>query len=100
MGHWLEITPLQYLSIVEGDRPDVELLDLSTTLLRRRRELRQLGEWRYSAAITVYEAEMEPFVLERLRAGQTVYLFQPFERPPIGWHYAPYGSLLRATLDG
>lgn len=104
IAFWLEVTPMQYLAIVEGQRRDLELLDLSALLHRRKRELRAAGVRGDGEARRIVQRELEALVLERLRAGQAVYLLQELDiaepTPPSarGWRAVRDGPALRAEL--
>jgi transmembrane protein TMEM260 (protein O-mannosyltransferase) len=96
-GYWLEITPVQYLLLVERQRPDLEAVNLSTRLLRRLREARVQGQRDESAVQRGFAAEVQAEILARLGRGQSVYLFQPVgSEPPTGWRYLRVGPLWQA----
>jgi hypothetical protein len=97
LGYWLEITPVQYLSIVEGLRPDVGSLNLSIWFFRRRHELSGLDLAPDELDHRIF-LEIEELVRQRLRQGRVVYLFQELQATPRGWRYVQDGPLLRAEL--
>lgn len=72
VGGWIDITPLQYLQVVEDIRPDVTLFDFGLYTLGRRAALRaqNVDEAAQQAAI---EAEVVRRVTEDLAAGRTVF---------------------------
>jgi hypothetical protein len=76
VGGWIDITPLQYLQVVEGIRPDVTLFDFGLYTLGRRAALRaqDLDEVAQQAII---EAEVLRLVTEDLAAGRTVFTLGP-----------------------
>lgn len=76
LGGWIDITPLEYLQVVEGRRPDVTLFDPGLYTLGRRSALRSqsLPETDILPAI---EAEIGQRVLSALAAGQAVYSLDP-----------------------
>lgn len=76
LGGWIDITPLQYLQVVEGRRPDVTLFDPGLYTLGRRSALRSHNV-EESAIMPTIEAEIQGRVLNVLAAGRAVYSLDP-----------------------
>ncbi len=76
LGGWIDITPLEYLQVVEGRRPDVTLFDPGLYTLGRRSALRANGA-NDSVILPTIEAEIQERVLNALAAGRAVYSLDP-----------------------
>ncbi len=76
LGGWIDITPLEYLQVVEGRRPDVTLFDPGLYTLGRRSALRSHNVDESAIRPTV-EAEIQGRVLNALAAGRAVYSLDP-----------------------
>jgi hypothetical protein len=72
VGGWSRITPLAYLQVVEGRRPDVELFDWGLYGLGRRARLRAQGLAPQEARNTALD-EILVIVQRELLAGRRVY---------------------------
>ena len=72
VGAWSHITPLAYLQVVEGLRPDVELFDWGLYGLGRRARLRAQGLAPQEARNTALD-EILVIVQRELLAGRRVY---------------------------
>lgn len=105
VGAWIEITPLEYLQIVEGRRPDVTLFDYGLYVQSRTAALVSSG-LTIDEARRISKAEIRRVVTDQLSNGQPAYsldqnsiLLPAFELVPVSdWHYAimpPYYERLR-----
>lgn len=72
VGGWVDITPLGYLQVVEGWRPDVRLFDYGLYILGRQSRLQQSGLSTSEARRIAYE-EIRLEVGRALSTGKPVY---------------------------
>jgi hypothetical protein len=99
VGAWIEITPLEYLQIVEGQRPDVTLFDYGLYAQSRTAALVRSG-LSLNAARRITYSEIRRVVSDQLSRGQPVYsldenmiLVPAFNMVPVSdWHYAITGA--------
>jgi hypothetical protein len=97
LGYFYEATPVQYLQIVEGRRPDVELVNLSLPKMGRLRQLRGLVQ--PELASRLFDLELATRLRERLQNGQSVYLLNEVAQPLPGLRLVPEGPTFRVELD-
>ena len=76
LGGWIDITPLEYLQTVEGQRPDVTLFDPGLYTLGRRSALRSQDVIE-ADILPAIEAEIGQRVLDALAARRSVYSLDP-----------------------
>lgn len=75
VGSWIDITPLEYLQVAEGKRPDVTLFDYGLYGLGRRAKLRaQSFDEENIRRIT--QLEIRRIVADALSAGRPVYALE------------------------
>lgn len=72
VGHWVDTTPLEYLRMVEGQRPDVIIFDYSVYGLRRLWELEAKG-YTQATAWYIIKNEIYQAVEDHLASGQAAY---------------------------
>ncbi|MBI3361553.1 MAG: DUF2723 domain-containing protein [Chloroflexi bacterium] len=72
VGAWIDITPLEYLQIVEKQRPDVILFDYGLYILGRSARLRSQGQDEKTIQ-RITATEIRRMVAEELWAGRKVY---------------------------
>ncbi|MCC7107084.1 MAG: DUF2723 domain-containing protein [Chloroflexi bacterium] len=99
MAFWLEFTPLRYLQVVEGLRPDVELIDLNERYYERKRMLRARGITNADVLNDLLAAAAEREIRDRLARGQDVHLTQRLRPNPRGFSYERAGAAYRAVLS-
>jgi hypothetical protein len=95
VGAWIEITPLEYLQIVEGQRPDVTLFDYGLYIQSRTAALVSRG-LPLSEARRIPRNEIRRVISDQLSKGRPAYsldkntiVLPAFELVPVSdWHYA------------
>jgi hypothetical protein len=95
VGAWVEITPLEYLQIVEGKRPDVTLFDYGLYAQSRTAALMRSG-LPQNEARRIAQSEIRRVVTDQLSKGRPAYsldenlILEPaFDLVPVSeWHYA------------
>lgn len=98
-GSWIEITPLEYLQVVEGRRPDVTLFDWGLYSLGRRAALRAEGMGE-AAMQSITQEEVRRRVEAELAAGRAVYSLD--ENPALkdGYLLIEEGVVFRVERKG
>ncbi len=95
LGGWYDLQPIEYLQLVEGVRPDVELFDFGAYTLRRSADL-EPGDLSEKEIRRITEEEIRLIVAEQLAQGRPVFSlgFNPALEPAFDqsavsrWLYA------------
>ena len=96
IGGWIDITPLQYLQVVEGQRPDVVLFDFGLYTLGRRAALRSQNA-EGPARQQIIAEEIVQRVNDDLAAGRPVFSLGPIPLLEVHFALTAEGDLFRVT---